>query len=495
MKELYSSRVHTFRVLGRQSHPRRDGPDLAASIDLDAWHLLGSFDAENKRGSQSFTLPHKRRVRYLLVKFDTHYGSEAMCALNTVEVLGVSAAQELEEALSQQDNEDEAAVLLSQQDETIVTVPDTVQAATDRQAVQAGTVQVAAGADSALHVQQSVIDQTASKVPHTGSSDGHATNEGTVNRSEHIAGGQVQPQAVRDNIAAGLTTTQPALADKSAGNGTGTLRLPLDDHRDEHASRSAAGVQTNYAAGNPLQPDRQAHAAHVNGSKGGAGTKEGEPDANMLPAQVAEDACAAGSSSAQCTAIPAGAAACSSTGAASMAQAVAQQPPQQQQLMMPDGNGKASATVNDAAALLEGRGSNKPKQAGNLFDVIKSEMLQLKLEQGKLTKKLDSLSKRHSELEQTTNRLHQQNQELKQAFHTLASSIDDVVRTKVRQQMSVMDHGQYVVHGLVMRPCLCCCGVLVQHVCMFSGVLLICCSRILAMSCWLCRYRRLSSKA
>jgi len=52
MQELYSSRVRTFRLRGRQGHPHRDGADLAASLDTDAWELLGEFTAENKRGTQ-----------------------------------------------------------------------------------------------------------------------------------------------------------------------------------------------------------------------------------------------------------------------------------------------------------------------------------------------------------------------------------------------------------------------------------------------------------
>ncbi|WIA10730.1 hypothetical protein OEZ85_010903 [Tetradesmus obliquus] len=107
MKELYSSRVHTFRVFGRSSHPRKDGPDLTASLASESWQLLGSFTAENRRGTQAFSLPQRSRVRYLLLTFDTHYGSEAMCAMNWIEVLGVSAAQELEEALALQELEAE----------------------------------------------------------------------------------------------------------------------------------------------------------------------------------------------------------------------------------------------------------------------------------------------------------------------------------------------------------------------------------------------------
>eukprot|EP00775_Hariotina_reticulata_P005861 gene5861-6102_t len=86
MKELYSSRVHTFRVLGRTTHPRKDGPDYTHTLGSAAWQLLGSFTAENRRGTQSFSLPQRSRVRYLLMMFDTHYGNEVMCALNALEL-------------------------------------------------------------------------------------------------------------------------------------------------------------------------------------------------------------------------------------------------------------------------------------------------------------------------------------------------------------------------------------------------------------------------
>lgn len=43
--------------------------------------------------------------RYLLFLFDTHYGSDSMCAMNGIEVYGVSAAQELEQALAMHEEE------------------------------------------------------------------------------------------------------------------------------------------------------------------------------------------------------------------------------------------------------------------------------------------------------------------------------------------------------------------------------------------------------
>ncbi|GIL47253.1 hypothetical protein Vafri_4115 [Volvox africanus] len=101
MKEMYSSRVREFVVKGRQSHPKKDGlVDYARGLDLDSWQLLGVFLAENRKGSQVFRLPRKARVRYLLLQVLSHYGTEEMCALNSLEVLGVTAAQELELALS-----------------------------------------------------------------------------------------------------------------------------------------------------------------------------------------------------------------------------------------------------------------------------------------------------------------------------------------------------------------------------------------------------------
>jgi hypothetical protein len=147
MKELYSSRVENFRLLGRQSHPRRDGPDLTASIESDNWRLLGQFTAENKRGTQAFQLEEPVRARYVLLAFDTHYGNEQMCALNGIEVLGVSAAQELEEALSleevDEDSSDELELIEQQwQQEQQQQQTQQQQAQVQQQQAQAQQAQV-----------------------------------------------------------------------------------------------------------------------------------------------------------------------------------------------------------------------------------------------------------------------------------------------------------------------------------------------------------------
>eukprot|EP00798_Chlamydomonas_sp_ICE-L_P027504 gene27503-4814_t len=72
------------------------------SLESDSWQLLGIFSASNKKGSQLFRMHQRARVRYLLLQFHTHYGSEEICAMNSISVWGVSAAQELEQALARQ---------------------------------------------------------------------------------------------------------------------------------------------------------------------------------------------------------------------------------------------------------------------------------------------------------------------------------------------------------------------------------------------------------
>ena len=153
-KEMYSSRVRDFSVKGRQSHPKRDGQggaDYTLGFNSSSWHLIGTFTAANVKGVQSFQslAPNRLRVRYLLVQFLTHYGTEEVCALNQFkvkfqgspfnsfilvisfqchhglvthlmhgygdQVLGVSAAQELEAALARQMEEPSEEQRLQQQ--------------------------------------------------------------------------------------------------------------------------------------------------------------------------------------------------------------------------------------------------------------------------------------------------------------------------------------------------------------------------------------------
>lgn len=99
--ELYSSRVKEFTVYGMQSHPRMLAMEASNSVDSNGWNFIGTFTAAKTKGTQEFHVQHPRWVRYLLVRFLTHHGSESVCAINELGVYGTSAAEELEAQLAQ----------------------------------------------------------------------------------------------------------------------------------------------------------------------------------------------------------------------------------------------------------------------------------------------------------------------------------------------------------------------------------------------------------
>ncbi len=99
--ELYSSRVKEFTVYGMQSHPRMLAMESSNSVDSNGWSFIGTFTAAKTKGTQEFQVQHPRWVRYLLVRFLTHHGSESVCAINELGVYGTSAAEELEAQLAQ----------------------------------------------------------------------------------------------------------------------------------------------------------------------------------------------------------------------------------------------------------------------------------------------------------------------------------------------------------------------------------------------------------
>jgi len=62
--------IHTYihtNAQGRQLHPRKDSasPDYPSWFETDHWPLLGEFTAANRKGSQIFKIPQKRRIRYV----------------------------------------------------------------------------------------------------------------------------------------------------------------------------------------------------------------------------------------------------------------------------------------------------------------------------------------------------------------------------------------------------------------------------------------------
>ncbi|KAK9841003.1 hypothetical protein WJX81_005028 [Elliptochloris bilobata] len=98
--ELYSSRVRDLKVLGRQSHPRADGSDYAKGLNASSWQPLGRFTAANVKGVQAFSIASPAWVKFLQLRFVTHYGNEPVCAINELSVFGKSAVEDLEDRLA-----------------------------------------------------------------------------------------------------------------------------------------------------------------------------------------------------------------------------------------------------------------------------------------------------------------------------------------------------------------------------------------------------------
>lgn len=79
--EFYSSNVREFSLWGSLTYPTEE------------WVLLGKFQAENSRVSQTFRLKDPQWVRYLKLQMHSHYGTDFYCTLSAVEVYGVDAIE------------------------------------------------------------------------------------------------------------------------------------------------------------------------------------------------------------------------------------------------------------------------------------------------------------------------------------------------------------------------------------------------------------------
>ena len=74
--ELYSCHVRRFQILGSQTYP------------CQQWALLGEFTANDTRSEQVFHMTQPLFVRYLKLRFLTHYGSEHYWSLSLVRAYG-----------------------------------------------------------------------------------------------------------------------------------------------------------------------------------------------------------------------------------------------------------------------------------------------------------------------------------------------------------------------------------------------------------------------
>lgn len=82
--EYHSSNLRHFELLG--------SPEV---FPTDEWMSLGSFEAENVRHIQNFTLPEPKWVRTLKLRLLSHYGSEFYCTLSVLQIYGVDAIEHL----------------------------------------------------------------------------------------------------------------------------------------------------------------------------------------------------------------------------------------------------------------------------------------------------------------------------------------------------------------------------------------------------------------
>lgn len=189
--ELYSSRVKDFEVRGRQAHPRAQGGDYSKSLNTSGWQMMGKYTAAKMKGSQTFTVAEPAWLKYLQFHFLTHHGSEPMCALNDVLVFGKSAAEDLEDQLSDE------ALLTDAQDSADAKASEAAAAInangnTDSQAAQAripSTAQLAM--ESKVDASSNAGLQNASGVTQAGNVSGtgkqaHAQQQSYLNSTASL---------------------------------------------------------------------------------------------------------------------------------------------------------------------------------------------------------------------------------------------------------------------------------------------------------------------
>jgi hypothetical protein len=74
--EYYSCSPRRFQLLGSLEYPTK------------RWALLGDFEANDTRAEQSFEIPQPMYVRYLKLRFLTHYGAQHYWSVSAVRAYG-----------------------------------------------------------------------------------------------------------------------------------------------------------------------------------------------------------------------------------------------------------------------------------------------------------------------------------------------------------------------------------------------------------------------
>lgn len=87
--EHYASSIRDFEILGSATHPTSN------------WLLLGSFTALDSAQKQVFTLPSREWVRFIKLRWTSHYGDEYYCTLTYLRVYGTTMLETFREEMQQ----------------------------------------------------------------------------------------------------------------------------------------------------------------------------------------------------------------------------------------------------------------------------------------------------------------------------------------------------------------------------------------------------------
>lgn len=149
---------------------------------------------------QTFTVSEPVWLKYLQFHFTSHHGSEPICALNDILVFGKSAAEDLEDQLS-----DEALLTADEQSQHKAAEPE---APSDRQGVHVDTMSKSTAARPGPQAasQAAVGEKNTTREP-VGGPEGNSSNV-----SDTLPSGSVSPQSNLQQ-----TATEPILGGQHQG--------------------------------------------------------------------------------------------------------------------------------------------------------------------------------------------------------------------------------------------------------------------------------------
>ncbi|TYZ60148.1 hypothetical protein PybrP1_003115 [[Pythium] brassicae (nom. inval.)] len=221
--EKFSSPVKDFLVLGSVAYP------------TDTWFVLGNFTAAHASGEQVFQLESQSHVRYIKLRFFSHYGSEYYCTLSQLKVFGRTFTQvisQLEKSIDAEAALDSAAALPAPPPATVL----------PSDAVELSSGKSDAGASEST------------RRPADGSSDGDG--DGAAAAAASASGAVCRPgdDAEPVKINAGATTASekaspsPELSLKGADQGSADVSLATSSDAEGNATVASASTGASDAA-------------------------------------------------------------------------------------------------------------------------------------------------------------------------------------------------------------------------------------------------------